>query len=349
MLARRGARDLDDQARPLRDEPGDARPDGARERVRDAARSLRRADGDGHRARRLGRALHRPAADEGRRVRARVRDGQASFMNGGEVDWNDKQLQLKWVRPELPRIPMWVAGYGPKALGRRGPRRRRRDHPARRPRDHPVDHGHRARAPPRRRAATRASSSASSARRPHLRRPRRRARAGALVPGHGLEPRHGSDRALRHRRQRRAEGAHRLRPGAQVLRLQRPLARRREARRVRHRRDLRPLLRPRHGRAGEGEAAGARGDRRRPVQHLPHDPRAGGDAAGLRRRDHPRARRASGADSLSRAGSADAARAAAGVSAVVVERRLVAARRVATSRGRASSTGCRSRAASSSS
>jgi probable F420-dependent oxidoreductase len=38
------------------------------------------------------------------------------FMNGEEVDWNDKQLQLKWVRPELPEIPMYVAGYGPKAL-----------------------------------------------------------------------------------------------------------------------------------------------------------------------------------------------------------------------------------------
>jgi probable F420-dependent oxidoreductase len=39
------------------------------------------------------------------------------FMNGREVNWNDKELQLKWVRPELPPIPMWVAGYGPKALG----------------------------------------------------------------------------------------------------------------------------------------------------------------------------------------------------------------------------------------
>jgi probable F420-dependent oxidoreductase len=38
------------------------------------------------------------------------------FMNGREVRWNDKDLQLKWVRPELPEIPMWVAGYGPKAL-----------------------------------------------------------------------------------------------------------------------------------------------------------------------------------------------------------------------------------------
>jgi probable F420-dependent oxidoreductase len=38
------------------------------------------------------------------------------FMNGREVSWNEKDLQLKWVRPELPEIPMLVAGYGPKAL-----------------------------------------------------------------------------------------------------------------------------------------------------------------------------------------------------------------------------------------
>lgn len=38
------------------------------------------------------------------------------FMNGREVNWNEKDLQLKWVRPELPEIPLWVAGYGPKAL-----------------------------------------------------------------------------------------------------------------------------------------------------------------------------------------------------------------------------------------
>ena len=37
-------------------------------------------------------------------------------MNGREVEWNEKQLKLAWVRPELPEIPMWVAGYGPKAL-----------------------------------------------------------------------------------------------------------------------------------------------------------------------------------------------------------------------------------------
>ena len=46
------------------------------------------------------------------RACAMIRD----FMNGREVNWNGKDLQLKWVRPELPQIPMWIAGYGPKAL-----------------------------------------------------------------------------------------------------------------------------------------------------------------------------------------------------------------------------------------
>jgi probable F420-dependent oxidoreductase len=39
------------------------------------------------------------------------------LMNGRTVDWNDKELELKWVRKELPEIPMHVAGYGPRALG----------------------------------------------------------------------------------------------------------------------------------------------------------------------------------------------------------------------------------------
>jgi probable F420-dependent oxidoreductase len=39
------------------------------------------------------------------------------LMNGRKVDWNDKELELAWVRDELPDIPMYVAGYGPRALG----------------------------------------------------------------------------------------------------------------------------------------------------------------------------------------------------------------------------------------
>jgi probable F420-dependent oxidoreductase len=39
------------------------------------------------------------------------------LMNGRPVEWNEKELKLEWVRDELPDIPMWIAGYGPKALG----------------------------------------------------------------------------------------------------------------------------------------------------------------------------------------------------------------------------------------
>ena len=37
------------------------------------------------------------------------------FMNGRKVTWNDKELELTWARTE-PEIPLYVAGYGPKAL-----------------------------------------------------------------------------------------------------------------------------------------------------------------------------------------------------------------------------------------
>ncbi len=39
------------------------------------------------------------------------------FMNGQKVDWNDTEIELGWVRSELPEIEMHVAGYGPKVLG----------------------------------------------------------------------------------------------------------------------------------------------------------------------------------------------------------------------------------------
>jgi probable F420-dependent oxidoreductase len=53
----------------------------------------------------------------------KVADFEASLrmikelMNGRKVEWNDKELQLEWVRDELPDVPMQVAGYGPRALG----------------------------------------------------------------------------------------------------------------------------------------------------------------------------------------------------------------------------------------
>src|SRR5437870_10485335 len=39
------------------------------------------------------------------------------LMNGRAVEWNDKELKLEWARTEHGDIPMWIAGYGPKALG----------------------------------------------------------------------------------------------------------------------------------------------------------------------------------------------------------------------------------------
>ena len=38
------------------------------------------------------------------------------LMNGEKVGWNETELELAWVRPELPPIEMHVAGYGPKVL-----------------------------------------------------------------------------------------------------------------------------------------------------------------------------------------------------------------------------------------
>ena len=37
------------------------------------------------------------------------------LMNGRPVEWNGKELQLEWAKDQ-PEIPMWIAGYGPKAL-----------------------------------------------------------------------------------------------------------------------------------------------------------------------------------------------------------------------------------------
>jgi alkanesulfonate monooxygenase SsuD/methylene tetrahydromethanopterin reductase-like flavin-dependent oxidoreductase (luciferase family) len=38
------------------------------------------------------------------------------LMNGRPVEWNGKELELTWAHGR-PEIPMYVAGYGPKALG----------------------------------------------------------------------------------------------------------------------------------------------------------------------------------------------------------------------------------------
>ena len=225
---------------PLRHEPGDARADGDRERLRDAPRHL-----GGRMVMGIGRG------DSARRVIGYKPVKMAEFeaplvmmkdlMNGRPVEWNGKELELTWAQGR-PEIPMYVAGVRAERAGRRRPRRRRRHHPARRPRDHPVDHG----AGPRGGRGGRPRPRRAQV--PRLRAEHRHgrhaggARRGPLVPGDGLEPRHGPDRALR-RGLGDPEGADRVREGAEVLRLQGPQPRRRGPRRVRHRRDLRPLLR----------------------------------------------------------------------------------------------------------
>ena len=38
------------------------------------------------------------------------------LANGRTADWNGKQITLEWAKV-CPEIPVWVAGYGPRALG----------------------------------------------------------------------------------------------------------------------------------------------------------------------------------------------------------------------------------------
>ena len=167
------------------------------------------------------------------------------FMNGEKVHWNDIELELTWVRRELPPIEMHVAGYGPKVLaiaGRHGDgviiqladpdiiqwtmdtARKAAEEAGRDP------------------AALKCIVCAPSHISDDI---ADGARAGALVPGDGVEPRAGPDPPLRRRRVRGPQGADRLRARRDALRLRRALARGRQARRVRERRDLRPLLRAR--------------------------------------------------------------------------------------------------------
>ena len=193
------------------------------------------------------------------------------FMNGKEVTWNGKQLQLKWVRPELPEIEMHVAGYGPKALavaGRQGDgviiqladpdiiqwimdtARKAAEEAGRDP------------------AALKCIVSAPSHISDDLADAREQVRwFPAMVSNHvqDLIDRYGTDGSVD------PAGADRLRRGAQVLRLQRALARRREARRVRDRTRSATASACSATRAGDRQAARAGVDRRRPVQHLPDD------------------------------------------------------------------------------
>ena len=91
-------------------------PAGHGERPRDAAGHLRRAHGAWGWAaatravRVMGRQPTKIAEFE-RRLRM-----IKAFMNGRPVEWEGTEIQLKWAQ-DKPEIPLYVAAYGPRALG----------------------------------------------------------------------------------------------------------------------------------------------------------------------------------------------------------------------------------------
>ncbi len=56
--------------------------------------------------------LHPVKIAEFEAATALIRD----MSNGRAVTWNGRDIRLKWAQ-DLPEIPVWVAGYGPRALG----------------------------------------------------------------------------------------------------------------------------------------------------------------------------------------------------------------------------------------
>ena len=119
------------------------------------------------------------------------------LMNGREVHWNDRDLKLEWARTE-PEIPMYVAGYGPRALGVAG---RVGDGIIIQLADPEITRWIIERA---RNAAVEAGRDADALA-PWSARPRSStrtsplARGDALVPRDGLKPRQRPDRSLRNR------------------------------------------------------------------------------------------------------------------------------------------------------
>ena len=182
---------------------------------------------------------------------------------GRSVDLGGTQVQIPWVAPGVPELPVWMAGYGPKALDLVGrcadgfilqladpylvewTVKTVRSAAEAAGRDPAADHDLRGRARVRRR------------------RPGARPRPVPLVRRDGGQPRRRPGHALRRGVGGGARGAHRLHQGPRGLRLQPP----------------RPGGQPHHGlRAGRG---------RRPV--LPARPAAG---AARPARGPARARRA---------------------------------------------------------
>ena len=206
------------------------------------------------------------------------------LANGRTADWNGKQITLEWAK-DLPEIPVWVAGYGPRALAVAG---RQGNGVVIQLADVDIIDWIMGQA----RAAAEEAGRDPSALEPIVCAPAvisddiAAARDAsrwfpAMVSNHVVDLLKRYDQSLLPPSLTGLPGA------ARVLRLLRAQPHGRQARRVRRRRDLRSLLHPRHGRGPHREAPRARGARRHAVQHVPHDRGAGGSLPRLRRAHHP--------------------------------------------------------------
>ena len=202
------------------------------------------------------------------------------LANGRTAEWNGKQITLEWAK-DLPEIPVWVAGYGPRALGVAG---RQGNGVVIQLADADIIDWIMGQA----RAAAE-----EAGRDPDLLEPIVCAPAvisddiaaardasrwfPAMVSNHVV------DLLKRYDQSQLPASLTGYPRAARVLRLLGAQPNGCQARRVRRRRDLRPLLHPRHGRGSHREAPRPPGARRQAVQHVSDDGRPGRAFPALRR------------------------------------------------------------------
>ena len=222
--------------------------------------------------------------DEFERATAMIKE----LANGSPVRWNDYDIHLEWAQGQ-PKIPVYIAGYGPRVLAVAG---RIADGVIIQLADPEIIEW----------IVGQVRTAAEEAGRDPA-----EIKVIACAPAHvsddmadaceqvrwfpAMVSNHVFDLLAKHDKATPASRAHRLRRAhaAGAVRLLRAQPRRRRARRAGVRRDVRALLCPRHARPARRETAASRGRRCRPVEHLPHDLGPGRHARRLRQRHHPRA------------------------------------------------------------
>ena len=180
-----GRGDRADAPGDLRHEPGHPRADRHRVGPGDPRRDQRRADGPRDRARRLGAARARQAADHDGPHSRRRSGSSGRLVEGRTIEYEGTELHFPWTKGWT--LPVWVAGYGPMALAMTG---RVADGLILQLATRTSSAGSSARSarPRRRPGATRRDPGPGGGR--GLRRSARaRSRADALVPGARLQPR----------------------------------------------------------------------------------------------------------------------------------------------------------------